>query len=126
LDRYPEATVYGYDLSVDHWGPQIYDNVKYDGRAFFNKFGISAQDEPDQTPPNYSLKTMMAMNGHDVSSLSLPPLCSLNVLYTMLMMDSPAKQYIDIFKIECAAISPTKKQALTHHDAIVSKVPNGP
>lgn len=56
------------DLSVDSWGPQILASEKYNSQAHFTKAGISAHDEPHKTPPNYSLKSLMKINGHHVST----------------------------------------------------------
>jgi hypothetical protein len=62
LDRVRSARIWGYDFSVDAWGPQI--PTAHCPRTFFSKVGISKTDEPAKTPPFWTLQSLMAQNNH--------------------------------------------------------------
>lgn len=68
LERAPRAQVYGYDFSVDSWGPQIEDNPELRSRAHFHKWAVGGKDAhgPDYDPnfQVYTLHTLMKLNGH--------------------------------------------------------------
>ncbi|KDQ10559.1 hypothetical protein BOTBODRAFT_36088 [Botryobasidium botryosum FD-172 SS1] len=65
LDR-TNCNVYGYDFSVDKWGPEIENDPERASRAHFFSYGISGKDAhaPGDNPPMYTLSTLMKMNGH--------------------------------------------------------------
>ncbi|VDC02752.1 unnamed protein product [Peniophora sp. CBMAI 1063] len=65
LKRAPGCEVWGYDFSVNSWGPQITLNDDLSPRAHFHKWGLGGLDtlEPNK-PPMYTLRTLMAMNKH--------------------------------------------------------------
>ncbi|CAI6339068.1 unnamed protein product [Periconia digitata] len=64
LERVPSARIWGFDFSVNGWGPQITSAVSQ--RTFFKKAGIGAKDEPHLTTngPLYTLQSLMASNNH--------------------------------------------------------------
>ncbi|PVH96803.1 hypothetical protein DM02DRAFT_674540 [Periconia macrospinosa] len=64
LERVPSARIWGFDFSVDGWGPQIGPLLA--PRTFFKKAGIGAKDQPDLTTngPLYTLQSLMAQNNH--------------------------------------------------------------
>lgn len=62
LERVPAARIWGYDFSVDGWGPQI--PVAFRSRTFFGKLGIGRIDEPSTSPPFFTLQSLMASNNH--------------------------------------------------------------
>ncbi|KZT54621.1 hypothetical protein CALCODRAFT_499557 [Calocera cornea HHB12733] len=68
LEAAPTAEVYGYDFSVNSWGPQIEDVPALKRRAHFFKYAIGDKDDhgvgsnPDFQV--YTLDTLMKQNGH--------------------------------------------------------------
>jgi hypothetical protein len=62
LERIPSAQIFAYDFSVDKFGPQL--SSAYASRAHFSKVGIGAKNEPQKSPPFYSLSGLMAQNNH--------------------------------------------------------------
>ncbi|KZO98576.1 hypothetical protein CALVIDRAFT_28223 [Calocera viscosa TUFC12733] len=68
LERAPGAEVFGYDYSVNSFGPQIANSPLLQPRAHFHKWAIGArdahgpQDDPDK--PVYTIETLMRLNGH--------------------------------------------------------------
>lgn len=62
LERIPSARIWGYDFSVNGWGPQI--KSKYEDRVFFGKVGLGKTDEPSKSPPFYTLQSLMQQNNH--------------------------------------------------------------
>jgi len=68
LERAPGAQVYGYDFSVNSFGPQIVNSPELQGRAHFHKWAIGAKDAhgPDYDPnfQVYTVDTLMRLNGH--------------------------------------------------------------
>ncbi|KZV62011.1 hypothetical protein PENSPDRAFT_266313 [Peniophora sp. CONT] len=69
LRRAPGCEVWGYDFSVDSWGPEITGDADLAPRAHFHKWGLGGRDEPGHSPPMYTLRTLMAMNGHSFIDL---------------------------------------------------------
>jgi len=59
--------VWGYDFSVDKFGPEIDNSPKLKARSHFFAYALSGEDNhgPGQYPPFYTLSTLMKMNGHD-------------------------------------------------------------
>lgn len=68
LERAPSAQVYGYDFSVDSFGPQIVNSRELQGRAHFHKWAIGGKDahgpEYDPNYQVYTIETLMRLNGH--------------------------------------------------------------
>ncbi|EDU49332.1 Methyltransf-22 multi-domain protein [Pyrenophora tritici-repentis] len=62
LDRVPSARIWGYDFSVDAWGPQI--AVKDRHRTFFKKVGLGKEDAHSSDPPFWTLPSLMKQNNH--------------------------------------------------------------
>lgn len=62
LKRLPAARIWGYDFSVDTWGPQIAPENR--NRTFFHKVGLGDTDMPTNDPPFYTLQTLMWQNNH--------------------------------------------------------------
>lgn len=54
--------IWGYDFSVDQFGPAIQN--AYSGRTHFLKAGISGSTEPNKDPPFYTIQDLMSTNGH--------------------------------------------------------------
>lgn len=62
LKRVPSAQMFGYDYSVNAFGPQI--PAIHRPRTKFAKVGLGSKDEPSVSPPFYTLSTLMAQNNH--------------------------------------------------------------
>lgn len=62
LERVPSARIWGYDFSVDAWGPQIKDTLR--PRTAFQKVGLGKQDRHASDPPFWTLPSLMQQNGH--------------------------------------------------------------
>ncbi|EUC30460.1 hypothetical protein COCVIDRAFT_33301 [Bipolaris victoriae FI3] len=62
LERVPSARIWGYDFSVDAWGPQI--APKHRHRTFFKKVGLGKEDAHDASPPFWTLPSLMKQNNH--------------------------------------------------------------
>jgi len=61
-----ECQVFGYDFSVNNFGPEISKRPDLVPRAHFHAYGLAGKDahEPFDKPPMYTLETLMAINGH--------------------------------------------------------------
>ncbi|KAG9232587.1 methyltransferase domain-containing protein [Amylocarpus encephaloides] len=55
--------IWGYDFSVEGWGPQIQPDVR--SRTHFMKAAISSDTDINSDPPAYSIQDLMSQNGHD-------------------------------------------------------------
>ncbi|KAF1946429.1 hypothetical protein EJ02DRAFT_233253 [Clathrospora elynae] len=62
LERVPSARIWGYDFSVDAWGPQI--AAAYRDRTFFKKVGLGKEDKHESSPPFWTLPSLMKENNH--------------------------------------------------------------
>jgi hypothetical protein len=62
LERVPSARIWGYDFSVDGWGPQI--AAQHRDRVFFKKVGLGKEDKHESDPPFWTLPALMKENGH--------------------------------------------------------------
>ncbi|KAB8303018.1 hypothetical protein EYC80_006323 [Monilinia laxa] len=62
LTRIPHAQIHAYDFSVEKFGPQLTSSTS--ARAHFLKIGLGAADAPAQTPPFYTLQSLMAQKNH--------------------------------------------------------------
>ncbi|CZS92019.1 hypothetical protein WAI453_000038 [Rhynchosporium graminicola] len=54
--------IWGYDFSVEAFGPAITD--EYSSRTHFLKAGIGGSTDEEKTPPFYSIQDLMKKNGH--------------------------------------------------------------
>lgn len=64
LKRTPGCEIWGYDFTVDKFGPQLHE-IEAAGRAHFTKAGIAGETDTHKSPPFYSIQDLMATNGHD-------------------------------------------------------------
>ncbi|KAG8815560.1 hypothetical protein FRC17_000663 [Serendipita sp. 399] len=64
LETSPTCQIYGYDFSVENWGPQIRDVPEFKDRIHFQPWKLQPQNNPSATPPEYSLQGLMKKNGH--------------------------------------------------------------
>ncbi|KAG6380486.1 methyltransferase domain-containing protein [Boletus reticuloceps] len=63
----PGCELYGYDFSVNSFGPEIELESDLKRRSHFFSYGLGPKDAftPADNPKFYSLRTLMARNGHD-------------------------------------------------------------
>jgi len=61
-----ECQVFGYDFSVNNFGPEISARSELVPRAHFHAYGLAGKDShgPGDVPPMYTLESLMQMNGH--------------------------------------------------------------
>jgi len=66
LKRAPGCEVWGYDFSVEHWGPQITNDPELRDRAHFHPWALGGSDDHgEHTHPKYwTLQSLMSLNGH--------------------------------------------------------------
>lgn len=66
LSRTEHCEVWGYDFSVDAFGPEVQDDQALLRRAHFSPFGLAGTDAhgPEDQHKMYTLKSLMALNGH--------------------------------------------------------------
>ncbi|KAF2149200.1 hypothetical protein K461DRAFT_323733 [Myriangium duriaei CBS 260.36] len=64
LKKFQNCQVWGYDFSVDGFGPQMDPAESYE-RAHFAKIGIGGTTDLTRSPPFVSVQDLMANNGHD-------------------------------------------------------------
>ncbi|KAL6149601.1 hypothetical protein ACJBU6_11145 [Exserohilum turcicum] len=62
LERVPSARIWGYDFSVEGWGPQIAQQHRH--RTFFKKVGLGKEDKHQSDPPFWTLPELMKQNNH--------------------------------------------------------------
>ncbi|PGH14357.1 hypothetical protein AJ80_05947 [Polytolypa hystricis UAMH7299] len=61
--RRTNCEIWGYDYTVKSWGKQLVQNLAY--RAHFSQCGIANVTDEKRSPPFYSVKDLMRINGHD-------------------------------------------------------------
>ncbi|KAG8886277.1 hypothetical protein FRB98_001374 [Tulasnella sp. 332] len=61
-----KCEVWGYDYSVDRFGPEIEESPDLKARSHFFPYALGGKDDhgPGANPPFYTLPTLMLMNGH--------------------------------------------------------------
>ncbi|KAG9123839.1 hypothetical protein FRC07_013797 [Ceratobasidium sp. 392] len=66
LERTSGCQVWGYDFSVQSFGPEVAKNRKIAYRSHFQAWGLagSSNHGPGQNPPMYTLPELMELNGH--------------------------------------------------------------
>lgn len=62
LERVPSLRIWGYDFSVNGWGPQIASAYRH--RTFFQKVGLGKEDSHGTNPPFWTLPSLMRQNNH--------------------------------------------------------------
>ncbi|KXJ88515.1 methyltransferase domain-domain-containing protein [Microdochium bolleyi] len=65
LSRTKGCEIWGYDFSVNDFGPQLNRSADYVSRAHFNKAGIAGVTDTKKKPPFYSIQDLLKKNGHD-------------------------------------------------------------
>ncbi|THH04288.1 hypothetical protein EW146_g10215 [Bondarzewia mesenterica] len=99
LNRAPNCQVWGYDFSVDSFGPEIEEVPDLKRRAHFHSWALGGEDKYSETdnPKMYTLQTLMAMNGHnfidilkiDIEGAEFESLAALIESYTPSTPDVP-------------------------------------
>ncbi len=69
LKRAPQCEIWGYDFSVQSFGPEIENDPALQARAHFFPYAIGGQDIPEGSPPTFTLQTLMQQNGHSFIDL---------------------------------------------------------
>lgn len=64
LERTPNCVIWGYDYTVDTFGPQLLHS-EAQGRAHFTRAGIAGNTDQSMHPPFVTIQDLMAINGHD-------------------------------------------------------------
>lgn len=66
LRRAPGCEIWGYDYSVDSWGPEINDDPELATRAHFQPWALGGSNhhEEDDFPRYWTLDSLMELNGH--------------------------------------------------------------
>ena len=66
LSRTTGCQVWGYDFSVDKFGPEVQDVPSLLGRAHFKPYGLAGTNAhgPNDVHKMYTLKSLMQLNGH--------------------------------------------------------------
>lgn len=64
IERTPNCLIWGYDYSVDKFGPALKAH-EAKNRAFFTQAGIAGKTDLVSEPQMYSIQDLMAINGHD-------------------------------------------------------------
>ena len=65
LEAAPTCEIWGYDFSVNSFGPEIENVPSLAARGHFSAVGLAGHDAPHSTPPMYTLQSLMERNGHD-------------------------------------------------------------
>ncbi|KAH7028050.1 methyltransferase domain-containing protein [Microdochium trichocladiopsis] len=65
LARAQGCEIWGYDFSVDDFGPQLNRSAEYVHRAHFIKAGIAGVTDDQRSPPFYSIQDLLRRNSHD-------------------------------------------------------------
>ncbi|KZP34203.1 hypothetical protein FIBSPDRAFT_719945 [Athelia psychrophila] len=64
LERGSSCQVWGYDFSVKSFGPEIEKLPDLKRRSHFKSYALGGRDAPNESPPVYTLATLMAQNNH--------------------------------------------------------------
>jgi len=64
LVRRTKCQVFGFDFSVDKFGPEVEDFAPIRAQTKFFKYGISGKDQPEANPPMRTLQSLMKEHGH--------------------------------------------------------------
>jgi len=64
MKRAKGCDVWGYDFSVNSFGPEIEQDSLLRARSHFFPYALGPRDSPNGDPPTYTLQTLMKRNGH--------------------------------------------------------------
>lgn len=64
LARAPNCEIWGYDYSVTMFGPEIHNNPVLSPKTHFFPYMLGAHDNPHNSPPEFTIQTLMERNGH--------------------------------------------------------------
>ncbi|KAG8845112.1 hypothetical protein FRB96_002714 [Tulasnella sp. 330] len=64
LEKTQHCQIWGYDFSVEDFGPEVRNIPYLKSRSHFFQWGLSGEDDPTANPPMYTLQTLMKMNNH--------------------------------------------------------------
>ncbi|THG93611.1 hypothetical protein EW026_g7672 [Hermanssonia centrifuga] len=64
LSAAPHCQVYGYDFSVNRFGPEVHDDLALSARSHFFPYALGSEDSPYADPPTFTLQSLMRQNGH--------------------------------------------------------------
>ncbi|EIW85952.1 hypothetical protein CONPUDRAFT_68594 [Coniophora puteana RWD-64-598 SS2] len=64
MKRAKGCDVWGYDFSVNSFGPEIEKDEILRSRSHFFSYALGPKDAPYADPPTYTLQTLMKRNGH--------------------------------------------------------------
>jgi len=66
LNRAPNCEIWGYDFSVNGWGPEINGDPELSGRAHFRPWALGGSDRHQEHdhPKYWTLDSLMKLNGH--------------------------------------------------------------
>lgn len=64
MKRAKGCEVWGYDFSVNSFGPEIEEDASLRGRSHFFPYALGPRDSHNADPPMYTLQTLMKRNGH--------------------------------------------------------------
>jgi len=67
LERALGCEVWGYDFTVDKFGPEIERSLRLKARSHFQPWALGGHNahSPDDNPKYYTLDALMKLNGHD-------------------------------------------------------------
>ena len=67
MERAPGCQIWGYDFSVNSFGPEIEDVPTLKERSHFHPYALGPKNDhgPAVHPPMYTLSKLMEINGHD-------------------------------------------------------------
>lgn len=64
LTAAPNCEVWGYDFSVNSFGPEVHNNPTFAAKSHFAPYKIGAHDNAHLNPPEYTIQTLLERNGH--------------------------------------------------------------
>lgn len=64
LTAAPQCEIWGYDFSVNAFGPEIETIPDLQARSHFFPYALGSEDSPNADPPTFTLQTLMKKNGH--------------------------------------------------------------
>lgn len=64
LSAAPHCEIWGYDFSVDSFGPEVHNVSELRARSHFFPYALGSEDAPYADPPTFTLQTLMRQNGH--------------------------------------------------------------
>jgi hypothetical protein len=97
LDRAPGCEVWGYDFSVNSFGPEIEDSPRLKERSHFFPYALGGHNAhgPENSPKYYTLDALMRLNGHtfiDVLKIDIEG-AEFDTLKTFLLVHKPVSPF---------------------------------